>query len=465
MLNTKRKLLNVIFCLILLEYLSIFPFSLTNSYFKDFNHTISFNSDFNYLKSSLNGYINSEESEIFWFVHITDTQYIWDDQDEINIFYEFINETYQEIKPLFIIHTGDIVDAHNGRNQDINEWDKYNQSLTKFNLNSSIYIDLVGNHDGSNDPGYGHFLNYSMIGSEFNTTQISFSHSFEYGKYAFIGINTAKDSYDNFVDFSFSGYLNTQELDWYENELKRYRDYDTIFVFGHHPLIFPPYYKIISNLSSTGKTFFDLNKEYNVAYYCCGHLHSNYVQSNNGLFTIITDNFNEDNGTYRIVAIDNNMLSTSIENVGKWPQGIITSPSSKEFYNNRLKINSDKIHVLAWDPKGIISIKWRVCFEDNSVFKDWIPLKKSKNTDLLWEGDLYRDLRYGKDYIIKVNIEGYSGQTIKEMIYHVFINFTLIYLLLISVVVGIISLIILLIYYYRKRIINRNKQRNELLNP
>jgi hypothetical protein len=460
MKRIKKKNIIILF-LFYLTCLSIFQLCLKDSYVSDFNSNKDFIREFYHPVTSKNGFINSEGNKIFWFIQITDTQFIWANQNNIDMFSKFLNETNKIIKPLFIIHTGDIVDADNGRAQNLEEWQNYNKTLSENKINSSFYVDLVGNHDGSEDPHYSYFINYSITGSEYKTTQISFNRSFSFGNYAFIGINTAKDSYDNLFDFAFGGFLNTEELDWYENELESYKDYDNIFVFGHHPPLFPPYYRIISNLSSTGKTFYDLNKDYHVNYYFCGHIHSNYIQKNDGLNTIITDNFDDKNGTYRIVVIDDNQLSTSIEFIGKWPQGLIISPPSLNFYDSRFKIDLDKIHVLAWDPKGIVSIEWSIYFESGKQFTSWTSLQRNHESGLLWEGDFCKDLSYDNNYIVKVKIEGNSGQIIREIILNVpmNINYELIYIILTALVIGIIAMPIIIIILYPKKIF---KKKNKL---
>jgi 3',5'-cyclic AMP phosphodiesterase CpdA/uncharacterized membrane protein YciS (DUF1049 family) len=447
----------LILCLFCLLYLSIFQFCIRDYYFSYFNNKRNNNQDFSYPETLENGFVTPELKDIFWFIQITDTQFLWSKQNGIDIFNKFLNETNKIIKPLFIINTGDIVDADNGRHQNIEEWQKYNKTLTENKINSSIYVDLVGNHDGSEDPQYGYFINYSITGSEYKTTQISFNHSFSFGNYAFIGINTAKDLYENLLDFAFVGYLNTKELDWYENELKKYKDYDNIFVFGHHPPFFPPYNQIISNLSSTGKTFSDLNKEYHVNYYFCGHIHSNYIQKKDGLTSIMTDNFDENNGTYRIVVIDNNQLSSSVEQIEKWPQGIIIYPPDREFYNSKFEIDLNEIHALAWDPEGINSVEWSVYFENGKLFKNWTSLQRNHENDFLWEGDFCRDLSHENIYIVKVRIEGNSGQIIKEIVYSIpmIINFELIHLILIIFIIGIVCIPIIIIIFYTKKTLKK----------
>ncbi len=381
-------------------------FSLSNFNILKKNHKL----DLSKINLSNQGFINYSEQKLFWFIHISDTQFVWSTNDSIDSFNQLLNETFHEIRPLFIYNTGDLVDANRGVGQDVEEWKLYRTALEDNNMNSSNYIDLIGNHDAANDPNFSYYLNYSMIGRNFNSLQFSFNKSFSFGKYAFIGLNTAKESY-NLYEFALLGSLNTTELDWYENELEKYKNFDRIFVFGHHPHNNPPPFSIISNLSTSGKTFFDLNEEYNVDYYLSGHAHVHSIQKAKNLLMITTSNFDLHGGTYRIMSLDHNYLSTSIEKIDTWPQAVITYPSTE----HPIVEDLTQLRVLAWDPNGINSVEWSL----HSVKKEfqitsWKALDNLDLDDPLWKG--ISDFQFNGKYILKVKIDGGSGQIIKEVI-------------------------------------------------
>lgn len=157
------------------------------------------------------------------------------------------------------------------------------------------------------------------------------------------------------------------------------------------------------------------------------------------------------------MVIDDNQLSTSIEDIGKWPQGLIISPPSNNFYDSQFKIELENIHVLAWDPKGIVSIEWSVYFENGNQFKSWTSLQRNLENGILWEGDFCKDLSFGNNYIVKVKIEGNSGQTIREIIYSVpmNINYELVHIILTVLVIGIIAMPIVIIILYPKKILKK----------
>ncbi len=382
------------------------------------NQNANYSSDDSSLNVSNDGFVNSSGQKVFWWIHVTDTQHIWYNDEQIAAFNQLLNESYKVITPVIIYNTGDLVDSDyenfisaNERDQRIEEWVAYNKSLHDNNMNYTVYMDIVGNHDSYGDPGNTYFLTYSMMGQSYNAVQYAFKKYFSFGEYAFIGLHTAED-YGVKYPFELFGYLNAEELDWYEEELGKFKDCEKIFVFGHHPP-----FEIFSSVNSNGKSFFSLNDEYNVFSYFCGHGHINSFQNVNGMFAIETTKFDNDGGSYRIVSVDNNYLSTSLEFVGRWPQGIITYPPREDYINEDLN-GVQKIRALAWDPKGISSVQWSAYdFWGVNQIVDWTTMTNVTSNRTLWEANWDSKLNDGQDYIIKVKIIGGSGEIIREINY------------------------------------------------
>ena len=422
------------------------------------------------ISLSNQGWLNDNQHEIFWFFIVSDTQFIWYNNEKIEQFNRFLSESYKTIKPNFIYHTGDIVDADNGNQQHVEEWQRYNQLLFDNNMNASVYMDVMGNHDSVADPDNSYFLNYSMMGSTQGVLQYSFKRTFPFGDYAFIGVNTAKDEYSGVFDFGFLGYLDTQELNWYESELKKYVNCKGIFTFGHHPISYPPFNYLLSNSSSSGKDFFQLNELYNVKCYFAGHAHTNYQQEQNQTFSIITTNFDEGGGTYRIIAIDNNQISSSIEHVGNWPQGLITTPPRYN-YPPASNVNSyQNIRILAWDPNDIFSVQWALFNStDDSQLTNWKNMEKSNTNNQLWE-DKFNFYLPG-EYKLKTLIEGGSGTTMKEIIINIPLEpinqLSDITFLILIITIAFISISFSVFYSWQKRnfkkIRNSQKNKNHIL--
>jgi len=405
--------------------------------------------------ASNQGYINTDNYEIFWFIHVSDLHVTT--TDSLESFNYLLNETFMEINPLLIVNTGDLVDSNLGSSLNVNEWLKYENILNNTGMNSSVYVDLIGNHDVSLNPNYEYFLNYSITGNTYNATQISFNKSFSFGDYAFIGLDTTKNTSYNFIEFGHFGFLNTKEMDWYEGELEKYKNCDRIFVFGHHP-INRSNYLLFSDLTSSGKSLIELNEEYNVFCYFCGHSHDTFFQKSNGLLHVETKNFDNDEGVYRIVAVDNNQLSTSVEEVGVWPQGIITYPPREEYIVESLG-NLNKIRVLAWDPLGLESVEWCVYNQFNSRITDWKPLFNTGINNPLWEGNWPSNLNDGNNYFIKVKITGASGTVIKELNFTFQKNLFVLYIAMIFIVSTFFSVSIIFSYYVIVREIKLEKNK------
>jgi hypothetical protein len=112
--------------------------------------------------------LGNNNSDIFWFLHITDTQALYRDPARIAWFQEFLNNTQRVINPKFIVNTGDLTGEDYGGfftpfpGPDLSEWQVYDQVLNETGMNASFYYDLNGNHDNYQDINYQYYLNYSM---------------------------------------------------------------------------------------------------------------------------------------------------------------------------------------------------------------------------------------------------------------------------------------------------------------
>ena len=144
-------------------------------------------------------------------------------------------------------------------------------------------------------------------------------------------------------------------------------------------------------------------------------------------------NFDQNNGQYRIIVLDNEKLSTSIESVGIWPQAIITNPSGEEYLFEEVKNIIENLRVLAWDPEGVISVKWGLFdIRGKCQLTDWQLLENLPTNSPLWVGDL--DFPDSDEFLLRVKIEGASGESIEELVVNLkpnnFFEFMLIIIIL-----------------------------------
>lgn len=418
--------------------------------------------------------LDTAGKKVFWFIHVTDTQHLWYSDAKINAFKQFLAESRDVIKPEIIYNTGDLVDSDyeefilpNERDQRIEEWQRYKAALDEAGMDASSYMDIIGNHDVYGDHGNPYFMNYSMMGSTYGTTQHAFKRSFSFGDYAFIGLHTAED-YGAEYPFGLFGHLTVNEMDWYEEQLDTYKDSNLIFSFGHHP----PYEIDWTDRTTTGKTFLDLNRDHGTFLYLCGHGHINSFQKIDNMFAIETTKFDDDGGSYRIIGIDDDQLSTSLEFVGKWPQGMITNPPRDRYMTTSISEVS-RIRALAWDPNGVNSVKWSAWIDDNTMLKNWADMTQVSINEPLWEANwdnlttLLTDYQDVTSIKLKIEISGGSGTAIREIQYSptkpFYFGWQQGIPIIIILFISLVSLITLRTYYLRTRVPKYKKNPEEIV--
>lgn len=135
-------------------------------------------------------------------------------------------ETFNELKPSFIIELGDFIDA-NEKDIEIGYLKKIDGVYRKFN--SDRYY-ILGNHDLA-VLSKEEFLSITGSGMKY--------YSFEYGSYHFVVLdgNYNKDGSDyNAGNFDWTEtYIHAPQQEWLKKDLKKAHD-KTVFVFVHQTL-------------------------------------------------------------------------------------------------------------------------------------------------------------------------------------------------------------------------------------
>ncbi len=359
------------------------------------------------------GVLSNGISGVIWWLQITDTQDVWNNASKVAWFQDFLNYTARVIAPACILNTGDICnDDTQGffggdPGQKIAEWQAYAQLLQDTEMNDSYYYDIMGNHDGYSDPGFSHFLTYSM------QKQLYYNFSIEtpFGKYLFIGLQTQED-YGIKYPFEFFGHLNQSELDWYEDCLAGNNDANVTITFGHMPA-----YEIYEGFDR----FLSLNRQYGVDLYLVGHGHENsWERVDNRMVSWETAMLGDFTDSYRIFAIDQNGIATSVQSKDKWPVGVITSPVDWRNvyggYDPNLLAAPGEMHVLAWDPEGIQSVVWRATLQGvaEDSLSAWQPLGAQGGP--LYTAAWDSRLANGETHLVQVRIRNNLGQEKVEQI-------------------------------------------------
>ncbi len=362
------------------------------------------------------GFVTGGEAAVCWFLTITDTQDCWADPAKVALLRSFLNETVGTIQPVFTINTGDLVQGDTplftrAAGQLPSEWQAYNATIAATGLIASTYFDVLGNHDAYGDPARAFYLNYSVSGSSFGATQFAVDLRLPWGDYAFDFLATPEEHGLEFP-FSYGGHLTPGALEWLEGQLVAQAGSNLTFTFGHHGPLAAGFER-----AASGRTFLGLLRDHAVSYYGHGHDDISAYQAVGSTAALETAQFSVAGGTYRITAVDNDRVASTVAHVGAWPAGIITSPTAPDFtlgaFNFTAHQAADTIRCLAWDPAGVASVTWRATYP-NGTTTAWAPLANAAGP--LWSASLGGVLAGGQTTTLEVNITSASGASTVETI-------------------------------------------------
>ena len=345
---------------------------------------------------------DSATDQVFWFIQTSDTHIGASGSTDSNRLMWLVTEALQKIEPSFIIVTGDLTDSTNGNLLGIpngpyqTEWTQYKSIVDPY-VNSLNYYDIPGNHDAYNDQDFSYYLNNSVQGRATHQTQVSFVKDFGYGKYHFLGINTADNSGAKFsLSWPYGDYagLDLTELGFIRDEMHAYPDANLTLVFGHHPLFDTGdsqdtyvYYGLADFMSLMDSSYSTV--------YGYGHTHAFseafFVPSDplyKGFFYFNVASLAKSSANqYTIIAIDHDGLSSKTRTVGMWPAVLITAPLDVELGVNNpytysvLASTSNPIRALVFDKNPVSTVQYRIDGGTTWYFMD--PVSGNAH---LWQG-------------------------------------------------------------------------------
>lgn len=369
-----------------------------------------------YIKTASAGaphcaYYSSDNGNIFWFIHITDTHIGARGSQDSNNLRWVVTTGKNIINPEFIVLSGDLTDSTNGNwlgwpNGPYQaEWDEYKLILAEGDVNAGNFYDIPGNHDAYSDQYFAFYLANSVQGQATGYTQVSWTRQFSFGKYHFLGINTADNSGDPFsLSWPWGDYagLDAGELAYIQSELSVHNDADLTIVFGHHPVTDTG----VSDdtwLYYGAQDFVSLLDQHGASLYGYGHTHrysevlftgDSYTgfMSGDGLvyFNIASLGKSTDNN-FSVIAIDCDGISTRTQAIGSWPLVLITTPVNSDLnddpdiidpnpyaYSTPNAVNNP-IRALVFDAAAISLVQYRI---DGG---QWIPMQPVPGNSKLWE--------------------------------------------------------------------------------
>jgi len=300
------------------------------------------------------------DDNVFWFIQVTDlhiSKYVHlDIKSSLD---EFFTTTLGTIKPKLVVASGDLTDAKDKGGVDsfqiADEWETYAELLARHGVQEkTIYLDIRGNHDTFNVPHLHHEDNlhrhYSAQGAENPSTYV-YNFSFHNKTYSFFAVDATMKTGPKKV-FNFLGLLTQADMDDLLEKKKRLAGNTQIF-FGHYPS---------SCVVAPGQGFTQLFTGGLV--YLSGHLHTLgglapqlYTMHRVGTPELELADWKE-NRMFRLLAIDNGILTFSDNKHEDWPVVQVTNPKSARFLAPQVepvqKIrHSTHIRVIAFSPANI----------------------------------------------------------------------------------------------------------------
>ncbi len=342
-----------------------------------------------------------DTNKIFWFIQTSDLHIGASGTQDSNNLQWLVGQARQTILPSFIIVTGDLTDSTNANifgypnGPYLEEWTQY-RTILGNNVSKDNYYDVPGNHDAYNDQTFSYYRNYSMQGTATGPTQLSFTKDFDFGKYHFLGVNTADNTGDGFSIFwpygDYAG-LDSSELSFISQELASHPDANLTMVFGHHPLA-PTGNSEDTYLYYGLDQFLGFMDSYYNALYGYGHTHAfgeaffDPNLSREGFFYLNVASLGKSSqNQYTVFAVDCNGISSVTPTVNQWPVVLITAPVDKNYGNVASPYSysvpaatSNPIRALVFDPQAVRSVQYRI---DTGV---WYPMSQDGANSRLWVG-------------------------------------------------------------------------------
>lgn len=377
----------------------------------------------------------SDNDKLFWFLQISDIHMgTRGSQDSQNLQW-IVNEAKNIINPTFIVASGDLTDSTDGNilgwpNGPYQaEWDEYKSILNSAGVTPSFYYDIPGNHDAYNDQYFEYYLANSIQGQATGKTQISWTRTFSYGKYHFIGVNTADNSGDPFsLSWPWGDYagLDPNELSFIYSELEQNQDAELTLIFGHHPVT-DTGYSDDTWLYYGQESFVNYLDSYGASLYGYGHTHrfeeniftgndyTGYMAGDGVYYFNIASIGKSSENQYSIIAVDCNGISTVTENVNNWPAVLITAPLDKyvgtvvppvvnPYAYSVPNSSTNPIRALVFDSNTVTLVQYRI-----DEAGQWNAMTQVVDNPHLWEGVWDASALSGGNHTIEVQATSNSG--------------------------------------------------------
>ena len=366
-------------------------------------------------------------NEIFWFIHASDLHIGMSGSNDTARLQWLVTTARNLIQPSFIVATGDLTDSTNGNWLGVPngpyqaEWDQYKAIVDGAGAGPAFFYDIPGNHDAYSDATFAYYRANSVQGRATKGTQVSWTRDFGYGKYHFLGVNSAGNDGRAFsLTTPFGDYagLDGEELTFIGDQLYAHAGARLTFVFGHHPVT------DTGQLDDTWlfygqRDFIEALDAYRASAYNYGHTHdtsqslftgNSYTgsMSNGGIhYNNVASLGKSSSLNYTLVAVDSDGVSSVTRTVNSWPVVLITAPVDKYVgsavnpYAYTVPASSANfVRALVFDTGTITQVRFRV---DSGA--TWYPMTRTAGSPV-WQGAWNASALAAGNHTIEVQATG-----------------------------------------------------------
>jgi hypothetical protein len=294
------------------------------------------------------------------------------------------------------------------------------------NVTSSTYYDIPGNHEAYGDQNFDYYKANSVQGRATGGTQHSWTRSFTFGEYHFLGVNTADNTGNDFSIwppyFGDHAGLDSTELAFITSELQTHQNAALTLVFGHHPL---------ASTGGLGETylyygrdeFVSLMNGNGASLYGYGHTHESsesfYTAGmTEGVFYFNVSALGKDSpNQYTVTAIDCNGIASVTQPVNTWPVVLITAPMDRylggivnPYAYSVPKSSANPIRALVFDTAAVTQVQYRI-----DAAGSWYPMQRTATSNPsyphLWEAAWNASALASGEHTIEVQATGSTVRT------------------------------------------------------
>ncbi len=349
-----------------------------------------------------------DPGRIFWFLHASDTHIGMDGSNDATRLQWLVTTARTVINPSFVVVSGDLTDSTNGNwlnwpNGPYQaEWDEYKGILTAAGAGPDFFYDIPGNHDAYNDRYFAYYLANSVQGRATGKTQVSWTKTFLFGEYHFLGVNSAGNDGRAFsLSFPYGDYagLDADELTFITSELATHADAELTMVFGHHPVtdtgasddtwLFYGHQAFVQSLDSHAASTYNYGHthDYSQALFT-GNDYTGPMIGGGIHYYNVASLAKSSASNFSLVAIDCNGVSSVTRTVGSWPVVLITAPVDRyiggavnPYAYTVPAASTNFVRALVFDQNAISRVQFRI---DGGA--TWYQMSRVADGSPVWQG-------------------------------------------------------------------------------